>query len=61
MTTKKETKNGYRIQETSSGWAVIRKNGDLAEFLGEMEATSVAKLLAAGKASQRSYDWQKMA
>jgi hypothetical protein len=57
MTT--ETEIVYRTKQTTSGWAVVRRNGDYAEFLSEDDAVDAVKLLEAGKECEASFYWTK--
>ena len=47
----------YRLQQTSSGYAVFRADGTYAEFLDSEDAEKAKNLLTTGRKSENSYYW----
>jgi hypothetical protein len=47
----------YEVVETSSGYAVVRDGGDLAEFFELDEAHEAAALLESGEKDEKNYEW----
>ena len=47
----------YTLRSTTSGYAVARKNRDMAEFLGSEEAEEAKMLLENGEKSEDDYEW----
>lgn len=54
-----DDEDAYFVDSTSSGWAVIRHDGQYAEFADSPEAEEAAERLNSGLAKESEYYWSE--